>query len=330
VSRRWVFQVRLLIWSLLVVGGAIVARAPERAPAWVFAGLATTVWPLWRAWRASQGTALRSAVVWAFLAVGLGLLAQIWAAREPLATGRPAAGHLAYLSALSTLASLMSVLNARRPGSVAWALLMALLVLVFLIPWLEGVGLAGNVEARSRLRLETPWTLFYLLLVVAGVTNYLPTRFGLAAIAVGASLLLEYAGLTRTTWPLERRAVLWSAAPWALAVAIWAADARSRRPEKRPPCMERLWLWFRDRWGAVWAIRVQDRFNRSAEILGWPIRLGWQGVIGAPGQSQATPAVPEAAASAFRGLVRRFADPVRLDAELGPIDSGPCQASEVQ
>jgi hypothetical protein len=312
------------------VGGAIVVRAPARAPFWVLGGLATTVWPLSRAWRASQGTALRSAVIWAFLAVGLGVVTQILAASEPLATGRPAAGHLAYLTALATLASLMSVLNARRPGGAAWALLMTLLMLVFLIPWLEGVGLAGRADPWSRLRLETPWTLFYLVLVLAAVTNYIPTSSGLAAIGVGVALLLEYAGLTRTSWPLERRALIWSAAPWALSVAIWTADAQARRPVARPPGLERLWLWFRDRWGAVWALRVQDRFNRSAEILGWPIRLGWQGIVPAPDSAEAShPIVPSAAASALRALLRRFADPGRIEEELGPIGDDSCQPQEL-
>jgi hypothetical protein len=328
-SGRSAFGIRLLIWSLLLVSGVLVVRAPDLAPMWVFAGLVTTAWPLCRAWRAARGTALRSAIVWASVAVGLGMLAQIGAANEALAGGRPTAGHLAYLSGLATLASLISVLNARRPGGVAWALLMALLVLVFLVPWLEGLGLTASQGTWSRLRLETPWTLFYLLLVVVAVTNYLPTRFGLAALWVAAALLLEYAGLTWTSWPLARRALVWSAAPWTLSLAIWTADARSRLPVSRSPGIERLWLWFRDRWGAVWALRIQDRFNRSAEILGWPVRLAWQGAVPAPGQS-GKPAVPEAAAAALRGLLRRFADPVRLDAELGTSGSRPCESSELE
>ena len=73
--------------------------------------------------------------------------------------------------------------------------MMGLLVLVFLIPWLEGRG------GWDRLRLDSPWTLFYGLLVLAGVTNYLPTRYGPAAAWLGLALVVEYLGLTRTGWP---------------------------------------------------------------------------------------------------------------------------------
>ena len=55
------------------------------------------------------------------------------------------------------------------------------------------------------------------------MTNYLPTRFGLAAVCVGLTLVLEYLGLTRADWPLELRAVVWEWVAWAFAVAIWVA-----------------------------------------------------------------------------------------------------------
>ena len=52
--------------------------------------------------------------------------------------------------------ALISVLNARTPGGGAWAILMALLVLVFLIPWLEGAGLRRAPIGLGRLRLDQP------------------------------------------------------------------------------------------------------------------------------------------------------------------------------
>ena len=57
---------------------------------------------------------------------------------------------------------------------------MGILVLVLLIPWLEGPTCSGRPAAWP-LRLDAPWSLFYALLVIAGVTNYLPTRYGPAA-----------------------------------------------------------------------------------------------------------------------------------------------------
>ena len=188
---------RIGVVFCLIGGALLIAGASEHAPIAVFLGLATTLWPLERARRAARGTALGAAVIWAGLAVGLGLVSQAVAWSESPASGRPLAGHGTYLATLATLAALISVLNARTPGGGAWAILMGLLVLVFLIPWLEGPGLARNARGLGRLRLDTPWTIFYVLLVVAGVTNYLPTRYGLAAAWLAVRFAMEYVGLTR-------------------------------------------------------------------------------------------------------------------------------------
>src|SRR4051794_25224683 len=98
-------------------------------PAWgplaVLPALLLTLGPLARAWRGAQGTALRSSLVWVMVAVGLGLTAELLAVFEPIAGGRPAAGHATYLCTLASLAGLISVLNARKPGAGVWAILMA-------------------------------------------------------------------------------------------------------------------------------------------------------------------------------------------------------------
>jgi len=189
-------------------------------------------------------------------------------------------------------------------------------VLVFLIPWLEGSGMAWQGAGWSRLRLEPPWTIFYLMLVIAGVTNYLPTRFGPASVWVALGLVLEYLSLTHPGWPRPSRAVVWSAGPWCFAAAVWTAEACALRPRAIRPGLERLWLWFRDHWGVVWAIRVRDRFNRNAELAGWPIRLGWFGIVPAPGDVvEETPDVLKESEVMLRGLLRRFADPDRLESE---------------
>lgn len=329
---HWVIRgVRVLAWIGLLAAGVAVLLAPLEAPGAVLATLGMACWPLWRAWHEARATALRPAVLWAGGAVGLGMLAQLLAWADPVATGRPLAGFAAYLSALATLAALISVLNARRPGAGAWAMLMGLLALVFLIPWLEAGGLAGPGRSLARLRLESPWTLFFGLLVLAGVANYLPTRAAPAAVLAALALGLEYAGLTRTHWPPSWRARVWSAVPWMLACALWAAQACSKavRWPRLEPGLERLWLWFRDRWGAVWALRVQERFNRSAELLGWPVRLGWFGVVPANGAENSSVVVPPEADVALRGLLRRFADAERIEAELGRGAEAPCDPARV-
>jgi hypothetical protein len=305
--------VPLLFFGLLMACSALaIVIDPARAPLGLLVGLATAAVPWWQAWRGADGTALRPALVWAALALALSLVAQVFALTEPLASGRPIAGRLTYLSILAVLAALVSVLNARTPGERVWAGLMFLLVVVFLIPWLEEAGRMRRAQGSTLVHLDAPWTIFYGLLVVVGVTNYLPTRYGWAALCLGLALVVEYFALTRTDWPARPRAVAIEWVAWTIAQGAWIAYGSAVRARPAPG-FDGLWLWFRDHWGVVWALRTQDRFNRTAELAGWPVRLGWFGLhaVAPVDDGRALAAVPEAAAT-LRGLLRRFARASRL------------------
>jgi hypothetical protein len=311
---------RIIVVPLLVLAAAAIVAAPGYAPAALVPALIAMARPWREAWKATLGTALRPALVWAALAIAAAIAAQAVGWGEPIDGGRPGAGRLTYLSTLSTLAALVSVLNARAPGGRVWAGLMAILVLVFLIPWLEGPWRVRRAGGLTLLHLDAPWTIFYGLLVVVGVTNYLPTRFGAAACWLALGFLAEYLGLTRDDWPASRRADLWAWSSWALAVSARSAWRGAGRDPSARTDLERLWFWFRDLWGVVWALRIQERFNRTAEIKRWPVRLGWFGLEPAADASAEAPAVadPPEAEAVFRGLIRRFAQPERIAEVLRP------------
>jgi hypothetical protein len=289
---------------------------PERAaPLFLFVLITTTAWPWRAAWRRSEGTALRPGLIWVAVSIALALLAQALAMLEPFNAGRPLAARSNYLAVLAVLAALVFVLNARMPGDKVWTGLTVLLVVVFLIPFLEEPGRLRRAHGLARLQLDTPWALFYGFIAVVGVTNYLPTRFGGAAAVLGLALVVEYLTLTRADWPLDRRARLGTAVAWLLAFCGWLAHwCAGRRPSGRGEC-ERLWFWFRDHWGAVWALRVLERFNREAALASWPVRLTWFGLEAVEPSSHVESAlpVPDAAAIMLRGLLRRFAVLERLD-----------------
>ena len=98
--------------------------------------------------------------------------------------------------------------------------------------------------------------------------------------------------------------------------------------------LEQLWFWFRDLWGVVWALRIQERFNRTAELKGWPIRLSWFGLVPVDVSASLADgpfAIPPEAEAAFRGLIRRFAQGARLDEVLAsPVGTSCDQADEAR
>jgi len=318
-----------VIGLLLALSAVAIWFDPARAPLVLLLALGSTGNPWLVAWQGARGTALRPALVWVGLAIVLSVAAQVAALSEPLSAGRPGAGRLIYVAILSILAALVSILNARTPGGRVWAGLMVVLVLVFLIPWLEEPTRLRRAQGLAQLHLDAPWTIFYGLLVVVGLTNYLPTRFGIAAACLGLVFFLEYMVLTRVDWPAERRATIGSWVTWTFAVSLWVARSRAgREPAARVSC-ERLWFWFRDHWGVVWALRVQERFNRSAALYRWPVRLRWFGLEPAdPHEADAAPPCPAEAEAAFRGLIRRFAQPWRLDLVSGTRVSPSCDPAD--
>lgn len=318
--------VRWLAALLVVIAGVAAVITPRAAPWFTIAALITVFAAVVRGWRAARGTALRGAVAWAGGALVLAAVGQ------GVATGLldeflgATAGHWTYLAVLAALAALISVLNARSPGEGAWALLMALLVLVFLVPWLESAGPRG-ARGTARLGLEMPWSIFYGLLVGAGLTNYLPTRYGPAALVLGLGFVLEYVGLTRTT-DAQTRLLLWTSVALSMAASIILADASGVRPRLHPTRLEALWCWFRDHWGVVWALRVQERFNRTAETQRWSFRLSWHGLTEI-GPRRDPDAALEAAEATLVSLLRRFADPARLEEAAANVSARPCERSEV-
>ena len=314
---------------LLALAALAIAIDPARAPAAVIVVLMALSRPLFEAWQAVRGTALRPAMVWAIAAVALAVVAQGAALLQPLASGRTIAERLTYLCVLSLLAASGSVLNARTPGGKAWACLMLLLVVVFLIPWLEEQTRLRRATTLLPIHLDAPWSIFYGFIVVVVVTNYLPTRFGWAAAALGGLFLLEFVALTSTSWPPERRATAWSWIGWLLALALEVARLSARRIEAARSRCERLWFWFRDHWGVVWALRVLERFNRAAEVSHWPIRLTWFGLVPLSEAAGARPLPSDdELETTFRNLMKRFAQSERLDAVTKKGTAPSCATSE--
>jgi hypothetical protein len=195
-----------------------------------------------------------------------------------------------YLALALTGCAGMAVLGARRPGVTAWNFVVAGLLIVLHLPLAEGWG-----EPRFGL-LRTAFFAAMLLIIPF---NYLPTRFGFAALVLAAgsgldlTALVGHTGMSSATW-------LDSLLVWGrllVAGSPWAAWAMAKMPRRSHSEFEQIWLGFRDRFGLTWALRVREQFNRAAANAGWTARLGWS-ELGGEADGEMT--------STLRALLRRF------------------------
>lgn len=224
-----------------------------------------------------RGTSLRAATVWARLAILLAILAL--SLDRPDASGNEFAGLFTHICFLAILASLVSVLGARRPGENAWALLCGIFLVIGLLPMLEGASLSRRFDVLDQLRLDSPWNYFLALVIFAGISNYLPTRFFMPSVLLGIGLAYHLRLIWKPDGRSPWRGEYWWILPWCLCLCLLVASliAMKKRPQLSP--FLQIWQPFRDAWGAAWALRVLERFNQSAVRNQWPVRLQWFGLL---------------------------------------------------
>jgi hypothetical protein len=253
--------------------------------------LCTGFYPLWFAWRANQRTTLRHAILWAAFA---------WIAWIGAALLGPDALRARYLALSLTGCAGVAVLGARRPGVTAWNFVVAGLLAVLLLPVAEGLG---------DLRLNVFVTTFLTAALAVGLLNHLPTRLAAAVAPAGVACAVEAC--------LVFNIIKGTDLPWLdpcalalLAITPWLGLAAARRRTAISHDFDREWLAFRDRFGAVWGMRLRDQFNRAAANAGWGVVLDWKGLRPAAADAAARRAE---ALTGLRAVLRRF----------GPEDNAP-------
>jgi hypothetical protein len=107
-----------------------------------------------------------------------------------------------------------------------------------------------------------------------------------------------------------------------VAAMLWAAW-KGRRTTASDG-YDRLWIDFRDAFGLLWALRVQERVNAAAAMYGWPFMLVWSGFVETEsGQPIAafSPETEKALRQNLKGLLRRFVSPEWIGERLaGDLD----------
>jgi hypothetical protein len=236
--------------------------------------VASVILPWASAWRANAGWTIRHALAWA-AAAWLGWLTfAVWPGRET-----------AWAAVTLTAGAGIAVLGTRRPVVYVWHFLVASLMVVL---WL---GQAEGLLDGSGLKIGPFRLIFVGTLLAVGLGNYLPTRFGASAVALGVAVtaLIHSEAL----WPkVAGPAPAWPALT--AAGASWAAWLIGLRPAGGE------WPAFRDRYGVVWAVRLREQFDAAAENRGWPVRLRWRGLTADGGPHDA------AWHHALQALMKRF------------------------
>lgn len=287
---------------------------------WLLGGLLAAVevaawWSLWRAGRQLRGTLLRAPWAWACAALAAVTLVEL-ALRLPSWQDAPLRVHARYLAAIVTLAPIVAVLGAKRPQDRAWQWIVLSLWGILALPAARAALLA---QGRG-LQLHASWQWFLLAFILAGPANYLPTRYWLTSLLVAAGqalLLADHLPLPALVDPAWRQALavgLLCLAP--ICAALWPRGAPAAGP------LDRVWLDFRNAFGAWWSLRVRERFNAAAEQSGWPARLTWFGLASTTGASPDARAgqATEAVQISLRGLLRRFVSEAWIVQRLAPSE----------
>ena len=306
-----------LITGLKILAGMITVRSfPFDLPVHTILSitLMMAVVNLGLAYQALAGVSLQPSLVWAMVA---SILAAIGQSRsDTLIPGHPREAFYTHLAFLATLAALVSVLGARRPGEKAWAILCGLFIGIGLLPLLEGMALSKRFDILDRLRLDSPWNWFLGLVIFAGVSNYIPTKYFKSSVLLGAGLVYHLVLIWKPDGRAVWRGESWLILPWCMSMSVLLPAVRLKRQSasSETDSFHALWLPFRDAWGAAWALRVLERFNQAAVKNQWPMRLQWFGLyplenITEEELSAFDPAVAESTLGIF---IRRFGDPDRV------------------
>jgi hypothetical protein len=253
-----------------------------------------------------SGTTLVAPWLWALLAIWLipavellGTLAGNWPAGQWDAWR--------FIAGTAALCPGIAVMGAKRPQDRAWKFIVASLWGVLALPAAKVLVL----PAANTLTLHPAQAWFLLALVSLGVLNWLPTRFGVAALLAGAGLLLLLAGhlplLPTVDGPVRSTGSL----ACFLIAQLWVVSRLTSGATTTPDPRTRLWLEFRDLFGAFWSLRVAERWNAVAAERHWPMLLGWRGFYGlepATPEGVCPPDGMEEGDRALHSLLRRFVD----------------------
>lgn len=276
------------------------------------------VWRISRAGSGLSGTTLTPAYRWSLGAAAAWTLA--WGGECFPQQASPALRDLVWwLATLLVLCPPLAVLGARRPGVQAWSWFV-LWPLLAVLGWPAVLGVLQSTAAGA-IRIPLPLMIGFALVLLMGLGNYAPTRYGLSAALAGIAACCVAAPLSEAAPPLPVTPdALRRAAVTALALAVLLADRQARLPSAASTPLVRLWTDFRNTFGVVWARRIADRINHRAASENWTWRLGDDGFHpldpAAPDSAGATPECDPRIEQALRWQLDRHVTADWIDRRL--------------
>ncbi len=269
----------------------------------VFLGLTALRWP-----RIRDTTLVAP---WAWTGVSLFTLAGVELALVLSGQALPSwASAARYAAAMSTFAPIMALLGAKRPQDRGWQWIVLTLWAILCQPageWLLFGGVAEIHPARF-------W--FQMILVVVGATNGLGTRNWLSSVLYCVGQIVLLLPFHSAAPPIAAsNAAFWGLVGVFLGTASLATGG-ARRRDLAGDTLDRVWLDFRDEFGVVWALRIQERVNTSARMYDWPVQLAWQGFRE---RASARTEIPPLVEESFRTLLRRFVSAQWIDERLDHV-----------
>ncbi len=239
------------------------ASAAVAVPAWAVAAVLTI------ALRRLGGTTLVAPVFWGWVAVGTVAGVELIAAAGFGGAAPRWLGVARYIAAMATFCPLIAVLGAKRPQDRAWQLIVVALWFVLSLPALQDM----IYHYGRPVSIDPAWRWFLLILIAAGLVNYLPTRYWPSSALLGAGqilLLIDYLPFD-LQWPLGDGArvpvALSFFAVGSLLPALgWPRASLTPRAAEHSPAAEKLWRDFRDAYGMLWAVRIGERAGAAPHV----------------------------------------------------------------
>ena len=235
-------------------------------------------------------------------------------------TGPPAwAGVLRFVAAASTFCPVMAVLGAKRPQDRPWQFIVFSLWVTLVMP----AGQAWLMHPGQELVVHGVRAWFLLALIVVTALNGLPTRFWISVVLyclAQITLFAEHLPLVRIC--LGTAGAVAGLSLIVAAVALVGAGIPRRGHAARP--LDRLWLDFRNMFGAAWGLRVAQRINALATRNGWNITLRWSGFCPSAEaghdremSQDMSPETTESLHKSLKNILRRFVSPEWIAIRLG-------------